>query len=63
MSTTHKYLGMFSSCHTRCEGVTDPDRFNNPVNDIGVFGSDPNPSSDPWLNGITSCSSVNKNIF
>ena len=42
---------MFSKSHSFLDGVAVPDLFNRPVNDTGVFGSNPRPSSELWLPG------------
>ena len=51
ISLIHNYLGMFSKSHSFLDGVAVPDLFNNPVNDTGVLGSNPRPSSELWLPG------------
>ena len=40
---------MFSKSHSFLDGVAVPDLFNRPVNDTGVLGSNPRPSSELWL--------------
>ena len=51
ISLIHNYLGMFSKSHSFLDGVAVPDLFNSPVNDTGVLGSNPRPSSELWLPG------------